>query len=61
VADERRQTVDLFRSSGSTAERFAAITIFAIATSVIALYTFGKYGDGFNRIASSNACAGCGE
>src|SRR6476660_9514866 len=32
---------------------FAAITIFAIATSVIALYTFGKYGDGFNRIASS--------
>ena len=33
---------------------FAAITIFAIATSIIALYTFGKYGDGFNRIASSN-------
>jgi signal transduction histidine kinase len=36
---------------------FAAITIFAIATSVIALYTFGKYGDGFNRIASSNVPA----
>ena len=28
-----------------------------IATSVIALYTFGKYGDGFNRIASSNVPA----
>ena len=36
---------------------FAAITVFAIATSVIALYTFGKYGDGFNRIASSNVPA----
>ena len=36
---------------------FAAITIFAIATSVIALYTFGRYGDGFNRIASSNVPA----
>jgi signal transduction histidine kinase len=36
---------------------FAAITIFAIATSVIALYTFGKYGDGFNRIASTNVPA----
>ncbi|MGB9066443.1 MAG: hypothetical protein WCC80_24120, partial [Pseudolabrys sp.] len=36
---------------------FAAITIFAIATSVIALYTFGKFGDGFNRIASSNVPA----
>jgi two-component system, NtrC family, sensor kinase len=36
---------------------FAAITIFAIATSIIALYTFGKYGDGFNRIASSNVPA----
>jgi signal transduction histidine kinase len=36
---------------------FAAITIFAIATSVIALYTFGKYGEGFNRIASSNVPA----
>jgi two-component system, NtrC family, sensor kinase len=36
---------------------FTAITIFAIATSVIALYTFGKYGDGFNRIASSNVPA----
>src|SRR5262249_45351393 len=33
---------------------FAAITVFAIATSVIALYTFDKYGEGFNRIASSN-------
>ena len=33
---------------------FAAVTAFAIATSVIALYTFGKYGDGFNRIASSS-------
>jgi two-component system, NtrC family, sensor kinase len=36
---------------------FAAITIFAIATSVIALFTFDKYGDGFNRIASSNVPA----
>jgi two-component system, NtrC family, sensor kinase len=36
---------------------FAAITVFAIATSVIALYTFKKYGDGFNRIASSNVPA----
>ena len=36
---------------------FAAITIFAIATSVIALYTFDKYGAGFNRIASSNVPA----
>jgi two-component system, NtrC family, sensor kinase len=36
---------------------FAAITIFAIATSAIALYTFGKYGEGFNRIASSNVPA----
>jgi signal transduction histidine kinase len=33
---------------------FAAITIFAIATSIIALYTFGKYRNGFNRIASSS-------
>ena len=33
---------------------FAAITAFAALTSTIALYTFGKYGDGFNRIASSN-------
>jgi signal transduction histidine kinase len=31
-----------------------AITLFAIAISVTALYTFGKYGDGFNRIASSS-------
>jgi two-component system, NtrC family, sensor kinase len=36
---------------------FAAITLFAIATSVIALYTFGKYSDGFDRIASSNVPA----
>jgi hypothetical protein len=36
---------------------FAAITIFAIATSIIALYTFGKFGDGFNRIAFSNVPA----
>jgi two-component system, NtrC family, sensor kinase len=36
---------------------FAAITIFAITISVVALYTFGKYGDGFNRIASSNVPA----
>jgi signal transduction histidine kinase len=36
---------------------FAAITVFAIATSVIALYTFDKYGEGFNRIASSNVPA----
>jgi len=33
---------------------FAALTAFAAATSVIALYTFNKFGDGFNRIASSN-------
>ena len=33
---------------------FAAITAFAAAMSAIALYTFGKYGDGFNRIASSS-------
>jgi signal transduction histidine kinase len=33
---------------------FAAITVFAIAISVTALYTFGKYGDGFNRIASAS-------
>ena len=33
---------------------FAAITAFAAATSVVALYTFNKYGDGFNRIASSS-------
>jgi hypothetical protein len=30
------------------------ITAFAIAISVTALYTFGRYGDGFNRIASSS-------
>jgi hypothetical protein len=36
---------------------FAAITVFAIAISAIAIYTFGKYGDGFNRIASSNVPA----
>ena len=36
---------------------FAAITVFAIATSVIALYTFDKYGEGFNRIASSSVPA----
>jgi signal transduction histidine kinase len=33
---------------------FAAITAFAAATSAIALYTFNKYGEGFNRIASSS-------
>ena len=33
---------------------FAAVTAFAAATSVIALYTFNKFGDGFDRIASSN-------
>ena len=33
---------------------FAAITAFATFTSAIALYTFGKFGDGFNRIASSS-------
>ena len=33
---------------------FAAITTFAAATSAIALYTFNKYGEGFNRIASSS-------
>jgi len=34
-----------------------AITAFAIAISVTALYTFGKYGNGFKRIASSNVPA----
>jgi signal transduction histidine kinase len=33
---------------------FAAITAFAALTTTVALYTFGKYGDGFNRIASSS-------
>ena len=33
---------------------FAAITAFAAAISAVALYTFGKYGAGFNRIASSS-------
>jgi len=33
---------------------FAALTAFAAATSAIALYTFNKFGDGFDRIASSN-------
>ena len=33
---------------------FAAITAFAAVTTAIALYTFSKYGDGFNRIASSS-------
>jgi phosphoglycerate-specific signal transduction histidine kinase len=33
---------------------FAAITAFAALTSTIALYTFGKFGQGFNRIASSS-------
>ncbi len=33
---------------------FAAITAFAAAISAVALYTFGKYGDAFNRIASSS-------
>ena len=33
---------------------FAALTAFAAATSAIALYTFKKFGDGFDRIASSN-------
>ena len=33
---------------------FAAITAFAATISAVALYTFGKYGDGFNRIASSS-------
>ena len=32
----------------------AAITAFAASTSAIALYTFGKFGQGFNRIASSS-------
>jgi phosphoglycerate-specific signal transduction histidine kinase len=36
---------------------FAAITVLAIVTSAIALYTFGKYGEGFDRIASSNVPA----
>ena len=34
-----------------------AITLFALAISVMALYTFRKYGDGFDRIASSNVPA----
>src|SRR5262249_17165470 len=33
---------------------FAAITAFAVAVSAVALFTFGKYEKGFNRIASSN-------
>src|SRR5512146_878523 len=33
---------------------FAAVTAFAAATSAIALYTFNKFGSGFDRIASSN-------
>src|SRR5215510_4987255 len=33
---------------------FAAITAFAVAVSAVALFTFGKYKNGFNRIASSN-------
>src|SRR5215471_9262339 len=33
---------------------FTAITAFAIAVSVVALFTFGKYEAGFTRIASSN-------
>jgi signal transduction histidine kinase len=33
---------------------FATVTAFAAATSVIAVYTFGEYGYGFNRIASSS-------
>ena len=33
---------------------FAALTAFAAATGAIALYTFNKFGDGFERIASSN-------
>src|SRR5215831_21110538 len=36
---------------------FAALTAFAAATSAIALYTFNKFGDGFDRIASSNVPA----
>ena len=33
---------------------FAAITAFAALTSVIALYSFGNFGHGFDRIASSS-------
>src|SRR5262245_19782202 len=33
---------------------FAAITAFAVAVSAVALFTFNKYKNGFNRIASSN-------
>jgi phosphoglycerate-specific signal transduction histidine kinase len=33
---------------------FAGITAFAALASVIALYTFGKFGDGFSRIASAS-------
>jgi signal transduction histidine kinase len=33
---------------------FVAITAFAVAVSAVALFTFGKYENGFTRIASSN-------
>jgi hypothetical protein len=33
---------------------FVAITAFAVAVSALALFTFGKYKNGFTRIASSN-------
>src|SRR5262249_31851097 len=33
---------------------FAAITAFAVAVSAVALFTYGKYKNGFTRIASSN-------
>ena len=33
---------------------FAAITAFAVVVSAVALFTFGKYENGFTRIASSN-------
>jgi two-component system NtrC family sensor kinase len=52
-----RRSVARFGVAFRLLSAFAAITVFAIATSVIALYTFGKYGDGFNRIASSNVPA----
>ena len=54
---ERTKQLICFGVAVRLLSAFAAITIFAIATSVIALYTFGKYGEGFNRIASSNVPA----
>ena len=43
-----------FRVAFRLSIAFAAVTAFAAATSAIALYTFNKFGDGFDRIASLN-------